>query len=126
MRHLAAPTWVVLAASALGSFLAVVTITVAAEVSRAGDEFESLSRMVAIATAVVFGLPTMLIAGLLFVRRLAWPFALVAIGWMAMNAWVWAPIEVLVALWAVAVAVVLVAGLAFDWRSRRVVAPPAD
>lgn len=118
MRHFAGPRWVIASVSALGTYLLILAAFLVWGASQGGSELEPINRAVALIAALLFGIPTLLLGVLMFVRRLARLAAAVAIGWMALTAFVWLPVHVVVGGCALLAAVVVLGSLVFDWRQR--------
>jgi hypothetical protein len=88
--------------------------------SQGGSELEPINRAVALIAAIIFGIPTLLLGVLMFIRRLARLAAAVATCWMAFTAIVWLPVYSVVGGCALLAALVVLCSLAFDWRQAQV------
>jgi hypothetical protein len=114
-------TRILVCASGLVSYAAllalyVVSFTVAA---RPG-ELSTLNAQVALLVLPILALPTLVLAGLLFVGRFT-RTALIAAGiWMLLNAFLWLPIHLVLAAWAGVVAAVLLLGALVRWPRAQV------
>jgi hypothetical protein len=113
---LARPGWVIASVGALGTYLLILATELISWASQGGYELEPLNRTVSLIAAVFLGVPTLLLGVLMFVRRLARPMAVVAVGWMAFTAFLWLPVSIGVGGCALLVALVVLASLVFDWR----------
>jgi hypothetical protein len=122
MRHLASPGWVVLGASGLASYVALVVVFLAWTLANSvgGSELAGLNRVVALIVLIAFVLPTIVLAALLFVRRVARIVAVAAVGWMLLTAYLWVPVQAALAGWAVAVAILLVVAVLLGRSARQV------
>jgi hypothetical protein len=80
-----------------------------------GYEFTDLNRTVTLAAGLIFGIPTILMAVLLLVRRIARMAGLAAIAWMGFTAYAWMPVQPVLAVGAAVVAIVVLAGMVRDW-----------
>jgi hypothetical protein len=112
------PRWVLVSAAALTTWLVLLALYLLWEGSRDfGYEFTDLSRKVALVIGVLFGIPTILLLALLFVRRIARVAGLAAVAWMGLSAYVWMPVPVL-GVGAALVALLVLGAMVRDWRVR--------
>jgi hypothetical protein len=81
MRHLATPPWVVLAAAALIGHVAIVMVALAAIVDNHGETLRALNEGAAVVVGGLIALPTLVLAGMSLIRRLARVVAVIAGGW---------------------------------------------
>jgi hypothetical protein len=121
MRHFAAPRWVIVAASALGTYLVVLALTLLwVAGGDYGYELTDLNRLTALIAGLMLGLPTILLAVLLLVRRLARIVGAAAVTWLTFNAYVWLPVQPVLAAWAAGVALAVLGAMLADWRRNQV------
>jgi hypothetical protein len=81
-----------------------------------GSELNALNRYVALLGAIGMGLPTGLLIALICVRRLARLALVLAIPWMLFSAYLWLPVQAVVATAAALAALVVLGSFALDWR----------
>ncbi|HEV8489200.1 MAG TPA: hypothetical protein VGQ58_05380 [Candidatus Limnocylindrales bacterium] len=121
MRNFAAPRWVIVAGSALGTYLFVLALTLLwVAGGDYGYELTGLNRLTALIAGLMLGLPTILLTVLLTVRRVAHIIGAAAATWLAFNAYVWLPVQPVLAAWAAGVALVVLGATVADWRRNQV------
>ncbi len=121
MRHRGTPGWVFVVAAALATYLVALVLTLMwAASADPSYEFAELGRQVALYVGLILGLPTVVLAVLLFVRRVAGLVAALAVVWVAFNAFVWAPVQPLLSAWTAVVALVVLGATVAGWRRDQV------
>ena len=101
---------------AVGSYLLILAVVLAEAGAKGGYEFEALNRTIAILLGLCFGIPTVVLAVLLFVRRIARPVGLVLIAWMALSGFLWLPHDATVSAFALVATLVIVLSVASGWK----------
>jgi len=111
---------VITSASALAIFLLALLVWLQEAAGQGGYEFAGLAMLVSVICAFLFGLPTLVLAILLFVRRLARGVAQVAVAWMAFCAVaLFFAFDSVVGVFAAAAALVVLCSLAYDRQQRQ-------
>jgi hypothetical protein len=89
--------------------LAVFLVPIASS-ARPGDFASTLNAQIAPPVLAIGAFPTLVLAGLLFVRRTARLLMAVAAVWLLINAGLWLPVQSALAAWALLGAAVLLLG----------------
>jgi hypothetical protein len=116
MSHVAARRWVVAAACALAGYALVLTALLVWSAGQGGDEIRDLNGIAAAVAGLLLGLPTVVLAILLFVSRFARAVGAIAIAWMGFSAFVWLPVQPGLAAVAGGVALVILGAMVLDRR----------
>jgi hypothetical protein len=119
VRPFAGPPWVIVSVIALGSYLVVLGVLLVEAMAQGGYELEALNRGIAIVIGLAFGVPTLLLGALLFVRRLARLAGVVLVGWLILSGVLWLPRDTVVGGFALLAAFVVFLSVASDWRRGR-------
>lgn len=120
MRHFGGRGWVALSGVALISYVAVLALVLLWQVSEDTTSLAPLGRQVALYAGLMLGVPTVALALLLFVRRVARLVAIAATVWLAFNAFVWLPVHAALAAWAAGAALVVLVATVAGWRADQV------
>jgi hypothetical protein len=115
VSNVAAPRWVIAAVCALAGYLVVMSAFLVLLAGQGGEELRELNGQAATIAALMLGLPTVVLAVLLFISRAAHPVGAIAVAWMAFSAFVWFPVELVIAAVAAGVALVVLGAMLADW-----------
>ena len=85
-----------------------------------GEFVSTLNAQIALLVLPIGALPTLVLAGLLFVGRLTRTVLIASGIWMLMNAFLWLPIHFVLAAWAGAVGALLLFGALVRWPRAQV------
>jgi hypothetical protein len=88
--------------------------------ARAGDFASTLNAQIALPVLAIGAIPSLVLAGLLFVRRRPRLLMAVAAVWLLINAGLWLPVQGALAAWALIGAAVLVSGAVLAKSDRQV------
>jgi hypothetical protein len=88
--------------------------------ARTGEFVSTLNAQVALLVLPIGALPTLVLAGLLFVGRLTRTVLIASGIWMLMNAFLWLSIHFVLAAWAGAVGALLLFGALVRWPRAQV------
>jgi hypothetical protein len=88
--------------------------------ARAGDFASTLNAQIALPVLAIGAIPSLVLAGLLFVRRAARLLMAVAGVWLLVNAGLWFPVQGALAAWALLGGAVLLLGSVLTKSDRQV------
>ena len=122
MDRVSASGWVVLGAAGLAIYAAMLAVFLVpiASSARPGDFASTLNAQIALPVLAIGVFPTLVLAGLLFVRRTARLLMAVAAIWLLVNAGLWLPLQGALAAYAALGAAVLLLGAVLAKSHRQV------
>ena len=122
MGRVSASRWVLLGAAGLATYavlLAAFLVPIAGS-AQPGDFASTLNAQIALPVLAICAIPTLVLAGLLFVRRTARLLMALAAVWLLVNAGLWLPIHGALAAWALVGAAMLLLGFVLAKSDRQI------
>jgi hypothetical protein len=122
MGRVSASGWAVFGAAGLVVYVAMLAVFLLpmAGSARAGDFASTLNAQIALPLLAIGAIPSLVLAGLLFVQRTARLLMAVAAAWLLINAGLWFPVQGALAAWAMLGAAVLLLGSVLARSDRQV------